>query len=83
MTSQLVTIGQLARLYEARNKANSNLASSIKSGDAGRIANTKAESRRLNMAYEDARRQYKRQQKAEHREQLRTTMIRFYLDAAQ
>lgn len=80
---QTVTLDQLARLYEARNKSNSQLSAAIKVGEPGRIADSKAESRRLNSAYDAALRQYKRQQKAENRDQLRTTMIRFYLDAAQ
>lgn len=37
--------------------------------------------RQANSAYDAARKQYKRQQKAKNKDAMRATMIRFYLDA--
>ena len=78
--TQPVTLDQLARLYKARNLANARMSQALRGDDKTLIRLTKEDSARWNKAYDDARRQYKRQQKAERREQLRTTMIRFYLD---
>lgn len=58
---QSVTIDQLARLYGARNEANKRMsqAMSAKSG----VVDAKTEAGRLNRAYVDALKVYKRQQK--------------------
>ncbi len=79
---QPVTLDQLARLYAAANQSNSDLAAAhrIKPRDPDAIERLRQRSKALNSSYDAARRQYKRQQKAAHRAQWRTTMIRFYLD---
>lgn len=80
MTQQPVTIDQLARLYQARNEANGRMSQALHSKDKAAIAAAKTEATRLNRAYDDAHRAYKRQQKTAQRARLRTTMARFYLD---
>ena len=80
MTQQPVTIDQLARLYQARNEANGRMSQALRSRDKAAIAAAKAEATRLNHAYNDAHRAYKRQQKTAQRARWRTTMARFYLD---
>ena len=80
MTPQPVTIDQLARLYQARNEANGRMSAALRSKDKDAIAAAKAEATRLNHAYDDAHRAYKRQQKTAQRARWRTTMIKFYLD---
>jgi hypothetical protein len=79
--AQSVSLDQLARLYQARNAANSRMSQAMRSKDATLIRLAKEDSARWNQAYDNARRAYKKQQKAEHRAELRTQMIRFYLDA--
>ena len=81
MTTQPVTTEQLARLYAARNEANGRMSQALRSKDATLIRLAKEDSARWNRAYDDARKAYKKQQKAERKARLRTTMIRFYLDA--
>ncbi len=79
--SQTVSLDQLARLYAARNEANGRMSQALRSKDATLIRLAKEDSARWNRAYDDARKAYKKQQKAERKARLRTTMIRFYLDA--
>ena len=62
---QSVTIDQLARLYGARNEANSKLTLAHRSGSkAGSISDARKAARTLNSAYEAALKQYKHQQKS-------------------
>lgn len=79
--SQTVSLDQLARLYAARNEANGRMSQALRSKDATLIRLAKEDSARWNRAYDDARKAYKKQQKAERKARLQTTMIRFYLDA--
>ena len=79
--SQSVSLDQLARLYAARNEANGRMSQALRSKDATLIRLAKEDSARWNRAYDDARKAYKKQQKAERKARLQTTMIRFYLDA--
>ena len=81
MDTQPVTTEQLDRLYAARNEANGRMSQALRSKDATLIRLAKEDSARWNRAYDDARKAYKKQQKAERTARLRTTMIRFYLDA--
>lgn len=81
MNPQPVTIDQLARLYQARNEANKRMSQALRSKDKAAIAAAKAEATNFNKAYNDAHKVYKRQQKKHQREQWRTKLIRFYLDA--
>lgn len=76
-----LTLEQLAQLYQARNTANSALSRALRSKDKARIEQAKAVARQLNTAYDAQLRRYKRQQKSARRATLRTSMIRFYLDA--
>lgn len=78
----LITLEQLARLFEAANKANSELAAAhrAKPRDKDLIERLRQRSRALNSAYDAVRRQYKRQQKAAQKAAMLTTMIGFYLD---
>ena len=78
--TQPITIDQLVRLYQARNEANGRMSAALRGKDKAAIATAKAEATRLNHAYDDAYRAYKRQQKTAQRARWRTTMIRFYLD---
>ena len=77
-----VTLERLARLFEAANKSNSELSAAhcAKPRDPDLIERLRQRSRALNSAYDAARRQHKRQQKAARRGEWRTTMIGFYLD---
>ena len=77
-----VTLDQLARLFDAANKANSELAAShrVKPRDRDAIERARQRSIALNGAYHAAKRQYKRQQKAAQKSAMMTTMIGFYLD---
>ncbi len=77
-----ITIENLAQLYQAANQSNSDLSAALRSRDAALIDMLKQRSRELNSAYADAKRRYKRQQKASRRDAIRSTMIRFYLDVA-
>lgn len=77
---QEITLDQLARLYRARNDANRRMSQAMRSKDATLIRLAKDDATRWNQAYDDARRAFKRAQKAERKSQLTTTMIRFYLD---
>ena len=81
MNLQPATLDQLARLYQARNEANGRMSQALRSKDATLIRLAKEDARRWNQAYDDARKAYKRQQKAAQKAKWRTTMIRFYLDA--
>lgn len=83
MTTQPVTLDQLARLYAARNEANGRMSKALRSKDPTLIRLAKEDAARWNHAYDDARKAYKRQQKAAQRERWRTQMIRFYLDHAE
>ena len=76
------TLEQLARLFDAANRANSELAAAhgAKPRDPDLIERLRQRSRALNSAYDAARRQYKRQQKAAQKAAMLTTMIGFYLD---
>jgi hypothetical protein len=69
--AQSVTIEQLARIYQARNEANKRMSQAlrIKSG----MAEAKAEAGRLNRAYVDALKVYKRQQKTARNAREKTT----------
>lgn len=83
MTTQPITLDQLARLYQARNEANKRMSQAMRSKDATLIRLAKEDATRWNHAYDDARKAYKRQQKAAQRERWRTQMIQFYIDHAQ
>lgn len=80
--AQPITTEQLARLYAARNQANSELSAAhcAKPRDRDAIERLRQRASALNGAYEAGRKQYKRQQKAATRAQWRTTMIQFYID---
>ena len=80
--AQPVTLDQLARLFDAANKANSELAAAhrAKPRDRDAIERARQRSSALNSAYDAAKRQYKRQKKAAQRSAMLTTMIGFYLD---
>lgn len=80
MDTQTVTIDQLARLYAARNEANGRMSQAMRSKDATLIRLAKEDATRWNHAYDDARKAYKKQQKAAQRERWRTQMIRYYMD---
>ena len=78
----MITREQLARLYQAANAANSKYDAARKEKAPAAVRESlKRTASELNSAYDAARRAYKRQQKAEHRSEMRTTMIRYYLDA--
>ena len=81
--SQSVSLDQLARLYAARNEANGRMSQALRGRDTTLIRLAKEDATRWNRAYDDARKAYKRQQKAAQRERWRTQMIRFYLDHAE
>ena len=81
MIPQPVTLDQLARLYQARNEANKRMSTALRSKGANPIRLDKEDATRWNYAYDDARKAYKKQQKADQRAKWRTTMIKFYLDA--
>jgi len=78
---QPITLNQLARLFDAANKANSELSAArcSKPRDPDLIERLRQRSRALNSAYDAARRQHKRQQKAAQKSAMLTTMIGFYL----
>jgi hypothetical protein len=78
--SQTVSLDQLARLYAARNEANKRMGQALRTKDRARIADAKSQARDFNLAYDNALKAYKRQQKAERAALMRTTMIRWYLD---
>ena len=80
--AQPVTLEQLARLFEAANKANSELSAAhrMKPRDPDLIERLRQRSRALNSAYDAARRQHKRQKRAAQKSAMLTTMIGFYLD---
>lgn len=80
--AQPITMDQLARLYAAANAANSQLSVALcaKPRDRALVERLREQSSLLNRAYDHARRQHKRQQKAGQRAALRTSLIRFYLD---
>ena len=80
MNPQPVTLEQLARLYQARNEANGRMSAALRSKDPALIRLAKEDATRWNQAYDDARKAYKRQQKAAQRERWRNTMIKFYMD---
>lgn len=77
---QTVTTEQLARIYRARNEANKRMSQALRTKDETLVRLATDEASNFNRAYNAALRQYKRQQKAKARAQLRTTMIKFYLD---
>ena len=78
--NQSVSLDQLARLYAARNEANKRMSQALRGRDPTRIRLAKEDATRWNQAYDDARKAYKRRQKAAQRERWRTQIIRFYLD---
>lgn len=80
--AQTITLEQLARLFDAANRSNSELAAAhrAKPRDKDLIERMRQRSRALNSAYDATRRQYKRQQKAAQKAAMLTTMIGFYLD---
>ena len=77
-----LTLDQLARLFDAANKANSELAAAhcAKPRNRDAIERARQRSSALNSAYHAAKRQYKRQQKAAQKSAMMTMMIGFYLD---
>lgn len=79
---QRITLEQLARLFEAANRANSELAAAhrMRPSDRDAIERAHQRSSALNSAYDAAKRQHKRQQKATQKSAMLTTMIGFYLD---
>ena len=78
--AQTVTLDQLSRLYLARNEANKRMSQALRTKDETLVRLATDEASNFNRAYNDALRQYKRQQKAAARAKWRTTMIRFYMD---
>ena len=80
--SQRITLEQLARLFDAANRANSELAAAhrAKPRDRDAIERARQRSSALNSAYDAAKRQHKRQKKAAQKSAMLTTMIGFYLD---
>ena len=80
--AQPVTLDQLARLFDAANKANSELAAAhrAKPRDRDAVERARQRSSALNSAYDAAKRQYKLQNKAAQKSAMMTTMIGFYLD---
>ena len=80
--AQPVTLDQLARLFDAANKANSELAAAhrAKPRDRDAVERARQRSSALNSAYDAAKRQYKRQKKAAQKSAMMTAMIGFYLD---
>lgn len=83
MTTAAITIDQLAQMYQAANAANSDMSAAMRDRprNPALIEQLQQRSRELNSAYAAAKRRYKRQQKSEQRDAMRSTMIRFYLDA--
>lgn len=77
---QTVSTEQLARLYRARNDANKRMSQALRTRDKTLSKLATDEASNFNRAYSAALRQHKRQQKAKTKAQLRTTMIKFYLD---
>lgn len=77
---QAVSTDQLARLYQARNDANKRMSQALRTKDKTLVRLATDEASNFNRAYSAALRQHKRQQKAKTKAQLRTTMIKFYLD---
>ncbi len=77
---QVVSTDQLARLYQARNDANKRMSQALRTKDKTLVKLATDEASNFNRAYNAALRQHKRQQKAKTKAQLRTTMIKFYLD---
>lgn len=77
---QAVSTDQLSRLYQARNDANKRMSQALRTKDKTLVRLATDEASNFNRAYNAALRQYKRQQKAKTKAQLRTTMIKFYLD---
>jgi len=79
---QRITLEQLARLFDAANRANSELAAAhrMRPRDRDAIERARQRSSALNSAYDAAKRQHKRQQKAAQKSAMLTTMIGFYLD---
>lgn len=69
--AQSVTIDQLARLYGARNEANKRMSQALRAKSG--VAEAKAEAGRLNRAYVDALKVYKRQQKTARNAREKTT----------
>jgi len=69
--AQSVTIEQLARLYGARNEANKRMSQALRAKSG--VAEAKAEAGRLNRAYVDALKVYKRQQKTARNAREKTT----------
>ena len=67
LSAQPVTFEQLARLYQARNEANSLMAKANRSKDRAMISAAKETAKSLDSAYDAARRLYKRQQKASNK----------------
>lgn len=59
--AQSVTIEQLARIYQARNEANKRMSQALRAKSG--VVDAKTEAGRLNRAYVDALKVYKRQQK--------------------
>lgn len=79
------SLDQLAELYAAANKANSDLSAAMraKPRDLELVERMRQRSSELNSAYDAARRSFKRQQKSARRASMRTQMIRFYIDVRQ
>lgn len=77
-----ITLEQLARLFDAANRANRDLSAAhrAKPRDRDAIERARQRSSALNSAYDAAKRQYKRQKKAAQKSAMMTTMIGFYLD---
>ena len=76
-----MTLQQLAWLFEEARRSNAAYDASRKAGQPREVPNMMREACRVaNQTYDAARRKYKRLQKADNRADMRTTMIRFYLD---
>ena len=74
-----ITLDQLARLFDAANRANSELAAAhrMRPRDRDAIERARQRSSALNSAYDAAKRQHKRQKKAAQKSAMLTS---FYLD---
>lgn len=79
------SVDQLAELYAAANKANSDLSAAMRAKPRDRelVERMRQRSSELNSAYDAARRRFKQQQKSARRASMRTQMIRFYIDVRQ
>ena len=80
----VITLNDLARLYDSARQSNSAYAAARKArAPRETLKQLRSASQAANQAYDAARRRHKREQKAARQSEMRTTMIRFYLDSQQ